>query len=52
MKTFKQWYMELFPYISKSESVGTQNKDLMRWLDRTDRKLKRKPPIKPKRLSL
>lgn len=49
MKTLKQWYMELFPYINKSESVGTRNKDLLRWLDLTEQKLLKKHNTKLKR---
>lgn len=52
MKTLKQWYTELFPYITKAETVGTRNKDLLRWLDLTDRKLHKKHITKPKRLIL
>ena len=49
MKTLKQWYTELFPHITKSESVGTQNRDLLRWLELTDQKLRKKRTIKPGR---
>lgn len=48
MKTLKEWYTELFPYINKAESVGTRNKDLLRWLDITDHKLGKKQIPKPK----
>ncbi len=52
MKTLKQWYAELFPYINKPDAKGGGNKDLIRWLDRTDQKLKKKHSYKSKGIKL